>query len=121
MARRFTRTLLGVSPACLPHSFSRSFIAPAPLSARASATLSKQSPAASLLSNNAFAVQRQIEMLNVFLGFEQANKYRIVDELGTNVGFIAEEDSKISNSILRQLLRTRRAFGATVLDAQGAV
>ncbi|KAJ3116227.1 hypothetical protein HK098_006666 [Nowakowskiella sp. JEL0407] len=58
-------------------------------------------------------------MLNVFLGYEQANKYRIINQHGSDVGFIAEEDSKISNALLRQLLRNRRSFQFTVLDAEG--
>jgi hypothetical protein len=38
---------------------------------------------------------------------------------GTDVGFIAEEETSIKNTVLRQLLKTRRKLSADVLDSQG--
>merc|ERR1719223_2310920 len=58
-------------------------------------------------------------MLNVFLGYEQANKYAIKTEEGVDIGYIAEEESSIKGTVLRQLLRTRRAFKADVLALDG--
>ncbi|KAJ3204822.1 hypothetical protein HK099_001016 [Clydaea vesicula] len=40
---------------------------------------------------------------------------------GVDIGFIAEEDGKLSQSVVRQVMRTRRQFKATVLDANGNV
>ncbi|KAI9286270.1 Scramblase-domain-containing protein [Umbelopsis sp. AD052] len=73
-----------------------------------------------VLSQPALVIGRQIEMMNVFLGFEQANKYSIMDPNGNNVGFIAEEDS-LTSTMSRQLLRTHRKFNATIMNAQGEV
>ncbi|KAJ1539010.1 hypothetical protein HK405_013277, partial [Cladochytrium tenue] len=64
-------------------------------------------------------IGRQLEMLNVLVGFEQANKYAIKNAAGQNVGFIVEDDAGFASLLVRQLLRTRRPFAATVLDANG--
>ncbi|KAI8853596.1 hypothetical protein BC829DRAFT_291734 [Chytridium lagenaria] len=53
---------------------------------------------------------RQMEMLNVLIGYEQANKYAVKTFLGENVGFIAEEDVTVMGGVLRQVMRTRRAI-----------
>jgi len=90
-----------------------------PAISNAGDVLSLQSPAAGLLSQNSLIIGRQIEMMNVLIGYEQANKYEIKNQEGQIVGFIAEDDSSIGKSILRNLLRTRRAFNAVVFDASG--
>lgn len=72
-----------------------------------------------LLSVSALVVARQIEMMNLFLGYEQANKYQLLSPEGTVLGFLMEEELGIASSIKRQLLKTRRAFKATVLDTEG--
>ncbi|RIA82653.1 Scramblase-domain-containing protein [Glomus cerebriforme] len=71
-----------------------------------------------ILKNSALVVTRQLEMLNVFLGFEQANKYAILDPNGNCVGYIAEEES-FTSTILRQLFRTHRKFNAMIMDLEG--
>ncbi|KAH8556854.1 Scramblase-domain-containing protein [Umbelopsis sp. PMI_123] len=73
-----------------------------------------------VLSQPALVIGRQIEMMNVFLGFEQANKYSIMDPNGNYVGFIAEEDS-LTSTMSRQLLRTHRKFNATIMNSEGEV
>ncbi|KAG0221588.1 hypothetical protein BGX31_009717 [Mortierella sp. GBA43] len=75
--------------------------------------------AAKLLSQPALIVTRQIEMLNVLVGFEQANRYAIVDPSGTPIGYIVEEDTNILKAVSRQMLRTHRPFKASVLDLEG--
>ncbi|KAJ3112471.1 hypothetical protein HDU96_004518 [Phlyctochytrium bullatum] len=77
--------------------------------------------AASVLMHPCLLVGRQLEMMNVLIGYEQANKYAIKDVLGNNVGFIAEEDTKFTGAILRQVMRTRRALNAVILDRLGNV
>nr|KAJ3419446.1 hypothetical protein HK105_006947 [Polyrhizophydium stewartii] len=74
-----------------------------------------------VLAHPALVITRQLEMMNVLIGYEQANKYAIKDPAGNDVGFIAEEETSISGTVLRQLMRTRRAFKAVVLDRNGAV
>lgn len=73
-----------------------------------------------LLSQSALVVTREIEMMNIFLGFEQANKYSIHAPSGDLVGYLAEEEQGLLGGALqRQLLRTHRPFRATVMDASG--
>ncbi|KAJ4479481.1 Scramblase-domain-containing protein [Lentinula lateritia] len=72
-----------------------------------------------LLANNSLIVERQIEMLNVFIGFEQTNKYTISNSAGEQVGFIAEEPGGFLSSFNRQILATHRPFKALVMDSSG--
>ncbi|GAA5804550.1 hypothetical protein HPULCUR_010050 [Helicostylum pulchrum] len=75
---------------------------------------------AALLTQPAIIVGRELEMMNVFLGYEQANKYKIMDASGNNIGYIAEEEG-LGKSISRQLLRTHRKMNATILNPEGDV
>ncbi|KAG9295059.1 hypothetical protein G9A89_017853 [Geosiphon pyriformis] len=75
---------------------------------------------ASILDCSALVVVRQIEMLNIFMGFEQANKYALLDPQGNYVGYIAEETS-FTSTIFRQLFRTHRAVRAMIMDAEGEI
>ncbi|KAF9947566.1 hypothetical protein BGZ72_010467 [Mortierella alpina] len=75
--------------------------------------------AAKLLAQPAMIMTRQIEMMNVLIGFEQANKYAIVDPSGTPIGYIAEEDTTMVKAMSRQLFGTHRPFKASVLDLEG--
>ncbi|KAF9345945.1 hypothetical protein BGX34_004347 [Mortierella sp. NVP85] len=77
--------------------------------------------ASKLLSQPALIMTRQIEMLNVLVGFEQANRYAIVDPSGTPVGYIVEEDTSMVKAMSRQVFRTHRPFKASVLDLEGNV
>ncbi|KAI9350050.1 Scramblase-domain-containing protein [Zopfochytrium polystomum] len=83
--------------------------------------LRSTSGAASVLAHPGLMVGRQLEMMNVLIGFEQANKYAIKDAAGNNVGFIAEEERTFTGTVLRQVMGTRRAFKAVVLDNSGNV
>lgn len=78
------------------------------------------STGAALLTQPALVVGRELEMMNVFLGYEQANRYKMMDPQGNHVGYIAEEEG-LGKSISRQLLRTHRKMNATVLNLQGEV
>ncbi|KAF9174849.1 hypothetical protein BGX21_001532 [Mortierella sp. AD011] len=75
--------------------------------------------AAKLLTQPALIMTRQIEMMNLLVGFEQANKYAIVDPSGTPIGYIAEEDTTFVKAMSRQVFRTHRPFKASVLDLEG--
>ncbi|KAK4516470.1 uncharacterized protein ATC70_011442 [Mucor velutinosus] len=75
---------------------------------------------AALLTQSALVVGRELEMMNVFLGYEQANRYKIMDPQGNHIGYIAEEEG-FGKSISRQLLRTHRKMNATILNTQGEV
>lgn len=72
-----------------------------------------------LLSHEALVVTRQVEMLNIFLGYEQANRYAIMNPQGEHVGFIAEQERSFLWTLGRQLMRTHRPVRALVMDTQG--
>ncbi|KAI8868809.1 yjr100c-like protein, partial [Ramicandelaber brevisporus] len=86
-----------------------------------SAIIQPDSPSSALLIQPALVIQRQIELMNVMIGFEQANKYAVCDAAGTTLGYIAEEDHSFAKSMTRQLLRTHRPFKAYVVDTSGRV
>ncbi|KAI4123878.1 MAG: hypothetical protein LQ347_005966, partial [Umbilicaria vellea] len=78
--------------------------------------LNERHPAASILANSAIVVQRQLELMNVMLGFEQANKYVIMDPQGNHIGYMAERELGMGNMMARQWFRTHRSFTAHVFD-----
>ncbi|KAJ2801521.1 hypothetical protein H4R20_003633 [Coemansia guatemalensis] len=57
-------------------------------------------------------------MLNVFLGYEQANRYALVDPSGNPAGFMVEERT-LASEIGRQIYRLHRPFNVLVLDLNG--
>ena len=75
-------------------------------------------PALSILRNSSLVIQRQIEMMNVMLGFEQANRYIIMDGQGQTLGYIAERDLGLGSAMARQMFRTHRSFTTHIFDAQ---
>lgn len=75
-------------------------------------------PALALLGNSSLVIQRQIEMMNIMIGFEQANRYIIMDGQGQTLGYIAEQDHGIGRTMARQVLRTHRSFTTHIFDAQ---
>ncbi|KAL2329231.1 hypothetical protein Fmac_022658 [Flemingia macrophylla] len=92
-----------------------------PISQSATHFFDPQSPleakVAPLLARSNLLITRDIEWANLVLGFEQENRYAIVDACypQSPVGFIREQ----SNVITRQLLRLRRPFVAYITDALG--
>lgn len=72
---------------------------------------------APLLARSNLLITRDIEWANLMLGFEQENRYAVVDAYYPEapVGFISEQ----SNVIARQILRTRRPFIAKITDSTG--
>ncbi|PWW72104.1 Scramblase, partial [Tuber magnatum] len=77
-------------------------------------------PAAEILASSALVVQRQLELGNLLLGFEQANKYVLMDPSGAHVGFLAEEESGIGGIVARQWFRAHRPFTAHIFDRGGS-
>ncbi|KAF2841173.1 Scramblase-domain-containing protein [Patellaria atrata CBS 101060] len=73
-------------------------------------------PVTSILANSSIVVQREIELMNVLLSFEQANKYIIMDAQGNHVGFLAEQEHGVGNMLARQMFRTHRSFTTHVFD-----
>lgn len=91
-------------------------LAPVHIPEDPNAVLKSDHPATNLLTQSGIVVQRQIEMMNVFLGFEQANRYVIMDPHGNHIGYIAEHDGGIAKTMGRQWFRTHRAFTTHVFD-----
>ena len=78
--------------------------------------LNESHPAAAILSHSSLVVTRQIEMMNIMLGFEQANRYVIMDPQGNHVGYMAERDLGMGNMFKRQMFSTHRSFTTHVFD-----
>ncbi|GMK54974.1 hypothetical protein CspeluHIS016_0200300 [Cutaneotrichosporon spelunceum] len=72
-----------------------------------------------LLAHDSLVVVRQFEMMNIFLGYEQANRYAIYSSDGAHVGFLAEQERGFSGVLKRQILLTHRPFKSTVMDRHG--
>ncbi|KAL9112339.1 MAG: hypothetical protein Q9227_003457 [Pyrenula ochraceoflavens] len=96
-----------------------SLIAPVHIPEDAHAVLKSDHPSTSIIANSGIVVQRQFEMLNIFLGFEQANRYVILDPQGNHIGYMAEHDGGIGKSLGRQMFRTHRAFTTNIFDRSG--
>lgn len=82
------------------------------------AVLKETHPVMRLLDNSAVVIQRQLEMMNVLVGFEQANRYIIMDPHGNHIGYLAEQDHGIGSAVGRQLFRTHRSFTTHVFDRE---
>lgn len=78
---------------------------------------SEESKVAPLLARANLLITRDIEWANLVLGFEQENRYAVVDVCypQSPVGFIREQ----SNVLARQFLRLRRPFVAYITDGLG--
>ncbi|KAJ3371107.1 hypothetical protein GGF31_003530 [Allomyces arbusculus] len=83
-------------------------------------TLTAAHPAYVMFARDQVAVVRQLEMMNLMLGFEQANAYTMKGEGGQEIGYIVEEDS-LARSLLRNFLTTHRKMNAKVVNARGEV
>ena len=82
------------------------------------AVLKQTHPAMRLLDNSAIVIQRQLEMMNVLMGFEQANRYVIMDPLGNHIGYLAERDHGLGSAMARQMFKTHRSFTTHVFDRE---
>jgi hypothetical protein len=80
------------------------------------ALIRENHPAASLLANSALVVQRRLELMNVLLHFEQANRYLMLDGQGNHVGYVVEQQGGLGTTMARQMFRTHRAFTTRIFD-----
>lgn len=72
-----------------------------------------------ILKEPTLVIERQIEFMNVALGFEQANRYKIMNSLGEQIGFMEEKDMGIAKVIGRQFFRLHRPFDIDVFNNYG--
>lgn len=91
-------------------------LAPVHIAEDANAILKSDHPATDILTQSGIVVQRQLEMMNILVGFEQANRYVILDPHGNHIGYMAEHDGGIGRAMKRQFLATHRAFTTHVFD-----
>lgn len=82
------------------------------------AVLRQSHPAMRILDNSAIVIQRQLEMMNVLMGFEQANRYVIMDPHGNHIGYLAERDHGLGSAMARQAFKTHRSFTTHVFDRE---
>ncbi|KAK7207046.1 Scramblase-domain-containing protein [Myxozyma melibiosi] len=80
--------------------------------------LTPSDPISTILEQPALVIERQIEFMNIFLGFEQANRYRLMDIHGNILGYIEEVDFSFAKAIMRQIYRLHRPFTVVVYDAE---
>ncbi|OAP64680.1 hypothetical protein AYL99_00652 [Fonsecaea erecta] len=95
-----------------------SLLAPVHIAEDANAILKSDHPAADILTQSGIVVQRQLEMMNVLIGFEQANRYVILDPHGNHIGYMAEHEGGIGYTMRRQFFNTHRAFTTHVFNRQ---
>ena len=55
----------------------------------------------SLQTATGIVIQRELEFLNIFVGFEQANRYSIKTFDDKLIGYILEEDIGVGNMVMR--------------------
>lgn len=72
-----------------------------------------------ILLEPTLVIERQIEFMNVVLGFEQPNRYKIMNSLGEQVGYMVEKDFGIMKAIGRQFFRLHRPFTIEVFNNYG--
>ena len=117
-AKEQQNSLDAVSTA-LRDSESNNLLSPVHIPDDIDAVLDSDHPATSILSHSSIVVTRQLELMNVFLGFEQANKYVIMDPQGNHIGYMAERELGMGNMMARQMFGTHRSFTTHVFDKQG--
>ena len=81
--------------------------------------LNEKHPAVDILANSSIVVTRQMELMNIMMGFEQANKYVIMNPQGQHIGFMAETDLGMGNMLKRQMFNTHRSFTTHVFNRYG--
>ncbi|KAI5281893.1 hypothetical protein KEM52_003834, partial [Ascosphaera acerosa] len=98
---------------------SNSLLAPVHVPEDPAAVLDSQHPAASILASSSLVVQRQLELLNVLVGFKQANRHALLDARGMHVGYMAEQDDGAGAAIARQWAGTHRSAVTWVFNRHG--
>lgn len=93
-------------------------LAPVHIPEDPNAILKETHPATSILANSGLVVQREIEMMNLVLGIEQANRYVIMDPQGNHVGYLLEHGGGFGKMMGRQWLKTHRSFTTHVFNRE---
>lgn len=81
--------------------------------------ITPEDPIYDILKEPTLVIERKVEFMNLFLGFEQANKYTIMNSLGQQIGYMEETDLGIFKMIGRQFFRLHRPFDIDVFNMYG--
>lgn len=81
--------------------------------------ITPEDPVYDILKEPTLVIERQIEMMNIFLGFEQANHYKIMNLMGQQIGYMQERDLGIMRVLGRQFMRLHRPFNVDVFNMYG--
>lgn len=81
--------------------------------------ITEDDPVYEILKEPTLVIERQIEFMNVIIGFEQANKYKIMNSKGDQLGYMMEKDFGILKAIGRQFFRLHRPFELEVFNNYG--
>lgn len=74
-----------------------------------------------ILNEPKVMVQRIIEYGNLFLGFEQANNYNLLNQHGQVIGYLRERDITFTKIIMRQFFKLHRPFNIDLIDLDGKI
>lgn len=72
-----------------------------------------------ILREPTLVIERQVEFLNLFIGFEQANKYKIMNSSGEQIAYIVEKDYGIIKALGRQFFKLHRPFDIDIFNMYG--
>lgn len=72
-----------------------------------------------ILREPTLVIERQVEFMNVVIGFEQANKYKIMNSQGDQIGYMEEKDIGLLKVLGRQFFRLHRPFDIDVFNNYG--
>lgn len=72
-----------------------------------------------LLKEPTLVIERQVEFMNLIVGFEQANKYKIMNSLGQQIGYMEEKDYGLLKAIGRQFFKLQRPFEIDIFNNYG--
>lgn len=81
--------------------------------------ITPEDPIYQILAEPTLVIERQIEFMNLFIGFEQANNYTIMNSSGQTIGFMREKDIGFARTLGRQFFRLHRPFDIDVFNIQG--
>ncbi|KAI5956260.1 hypothetical protein KGF54_000735 [Candida jiufengensis] len=81
--------------------------------------ITPQDPIYDILAEPTLVIERSFEYMNLFIGFEQANQYTIMNSAGNIIGFIREKDIGFSKVLSRQFFRIHRPFELEVFNVHG--
>lgn len=81
--------------------------------------ITPEDPLYEIIREPTLVIERQVEMMNLFIGFEQPNFYKIMNLMGQQIGYMQERDQGIMRVIGRQFMRLHRPFAVDVFNMYG--